>query len=77
MNPVDIADPSVVRETLDAVRAHFGRLDAVANVAAIFPLTNADINAANALEVTEEYWHRLLAVNLRGVFFCCQAALAS
>ncbi len=72
---VDIADPSAVRETLDAVRAHFGRLDAVANVAAIFPPTNADINAANALEVTEEYWDRLLAVNLRGVFFCCQAAI--
>jgi NAD(P)-dependent dehydrogenase (short-subunit alcohol dehydrogenase family) len=73
--PVDLADTSAVRETLEAVRAHFGRLDALANVAAIYPPTNPDVSAANALEVTEEYWDRLLSVNLRGVFFCCQAAI--
>lgn len=72
---VDIATPSAVEKALQAVRARFGRLDAVANVAAIFPPTNPDTNAANALEVTEEYWDRMLSVNLRGLFFCCQAAI--
>ncbi len=72
---VDMAEPAAVRSALEAVRAQFGRLDAVANVAAIFPPSNADIKAANALDVTEEYWDRLLSVNLRGVFFCCQAAI--
>jgi NAD(P)-dependent dehydrogenase (short-subunit alcohol dehydrogenase family) len=73
--PIDMAESAAVQKTLEDVRAHFGRLDAVANVAAIFPPTNPDINAANALEVTEEYWDRMLSVNLRGVFFCCQAAI--
>lgn len=73
--PVDMATPSVVQEALQAVYERYSRLDAVANVAAIFPPTNPDVNAANALEVTEEYWDRMLSVNLRGVFFCCQAAI--
>jgi NAD(P)-dependent dehydrogenase (short-subunit alcohol dehydrogenase family) len=73
--PVDMASPSAVQEALQAVHERYSRLDAVANVAAIFPPTNPDVNAANALEVTEEYWDRMLSVNLRGVFFCCQAAI--
>ncbi len=28
----------------------------------------------SALEVTEEEWDRMVSVNLKGVFFCCQAA---
>ena len=67
--PVDMASPSDVRAALRAVHERFGRLDAVANVAAIYP------RAATA-DVTEEFWDRLMAINLRGVFFCCQEAIA-
>ena len=73
--PVNVADVSAVGQTLNIVRKRFGSLDAVANVAAIFPVSNNNISAANALDVTEEYWNRLISVNLRGTFFCCQAAI--
>ena len=53
---------------LRAVNDRFGRLDAVANVAAIYPI-------AKALDVTEDFWDRILSIDLRGVFFCCQEAI--
>jgi NAD(P)-dependent dehydrogenase (short-subunit alcohol dehydrogenase family) len=37
-------------------------------VAAIYP-------TANVLEVDEPHWDRVLGLDLRGVFFCCQEAL--
>jgi NAD(P)-dependent dehydrogenase (short-subunit alcohol dehydrogenase family) len=65
---VDVANPSKVREALDAVRARFDRLDALANVAAIYP-------RAPVLEMTEDFWDQTLSINLRGAFFCCQEAI--
>jgi len=52
----------------DATRERFGRLDALANVAAIYP-------RAQVLDVTEALWDRVMSINLRGLFFCCQAAM--
>jgi 3-oxoacyl-[acyl-carrier protein] reductase len=43
-------------------------LDAVANVAAIYPMMPT-------LEVTEAHWDAVHDLDLRGVFFCCQEAL--
>jgi NAD(P)-dependent dehydrogenase (short-subunit alcohol dehydrogenase family) len=65
---VDVANPSKVREALDAVRARFDSLDALANVAAIYP-------RAPVLEITEDFWDQTLSINLRGAFFCCQEAI--
>src|SRR5262245_18313819 len=65
---VDVANPSTVREALDAVRARFDSLDALANVAAIYP-------RAPVLEISEDFWDQTLSINLRGVFFCCQEAI--
>src|SRR5262245_28917496 len=65
---VDVAQPSEVRAVLNTVRERFGRLDALANVAAIYP-------RAKVLDVTEEFWNQTLSINLRGVFFCCQEAI--
>lgn len=65
---VDMAQPAAVRGALQAVNDRFGRLDAVANVAAIYPV-------AKAVDVTEEFWDRVLSIDLRGVFFCCQEAI--
>jgi NAD(P)-dependent dehydrogenase (short-subunit alcohol dehydrogenase family) len=65
---VDMARPAAVRAALRAVNDRFGRLDAMANVAAIYPI-------AKALDVTEDFWDRILAIDLRGVFFCCQEAI--
>jgi NAD(P)-dependent dehydrogenase (short-subunit alcohol dehydrogenase family) len=65
---VDISEPAAMSETLETVYERYGRLDAVANVAAIFP-------QSKVLDTTEEFWDRVLSIDLRGVFFCCQTAL--
>jgi len=66
--PGDVAKKAdcerIVRETVQA----FGRLDILIN--------NAGINRdAMAAKMTEEQWDAVLAVNLKGTFLCCQAAL--
>lgn len=44
----------------------FGRID--------FLVANAGINISSPfLEIKEEDWHRIMAVNLNGVFYCSQA----
>jgi NAD(P)-dependent dehydrogenase (short-subunit alcohol dehydrogenase family) len=65
---VDMAAPADVRSCLHAVHQRFGRIDALANVAAIFP-------RSSVAEVTEAFWDHVHGIDLRGVFFACQAAL--
>jgi NAD(P)-dependent dehydrogenase (short-subunit alcohol dehydrogenase family) len=63
----DVADADGVAAAIAAVRARFGRLDALVNnagIAVFKPL----------LETTLEDWNRVLAVNLTGAFICTQAA---
>lgn len=55
--------PRVVAETLE----HFGRLDILVNNA-------GSIRRADALEFSETDWDDVLNVNLKSVFFLCQAA---
>ncbi len=66
--PGDVARRTEVeRMVAETVRA-FGRLDILIN--------NAGINRdAMAAKMTEEQWDAVLAVNLKGTFLCCQAAL--
>ena len=54
---------TMIQQTVDA----FGQVDILVNNAGIFPF-------APALEVSEELWDRVLRVNLKGAFFCAQAA---
>jgi NAD(P)-dependent dehydrogenase (short-subunit alcohol dehydrogenase family) len=65
---VDLADPAAVSAALHETRKRFGSFEALANVAAIYP-------RARVLDVTEEMWDRVMSINLRGLFFCCQAAI--
>lgn len=63
-NTRNIADAQKVAEaTVDA----FGSLDIMVNNAGIYPLSPA-------LDTSEELWDRTLDINLKGVFFFCQAA---
>jgi 2-deoxy-D-gluconate 3-dehydrogenase len=57
------AAQAMVRQTI----ATFGQVDILVNNAGIFPV-------APALAVSEELWDRVLSVNLKGAFFCAQAA---
>jgi len=49
------------------VESHFGGLDILVNNAGV------GFNHA-ALDVTEQDWHETIDVNLKGLFFCAQAA---
>lgn len=65
--PLDVTDLPAIGPTIDAVLQRFGRLDVLVN--------NAGINVPQpAVEVTEAAWDRVMAVDLKGVFFTSQAA---
>ena len=65
--PLDVRDPGAVRRAFGEVRAQLGSLDVLVN--------NAGLGANHPAEdVTEADRDEMMAVNLRGLFFCCQAA---
>lgn len=65
--PLDVTDLSSVDRLVPAVVGALGRLDVLVN--------NAGLNIQrHALEVSEADWDRVLDVNLKGLFFCSQAA---
>ena len=64
----DVSRPDDVRRAIEATVAAFGGLDILVNNAGICPLSPF-------AEITEAEWDRVLAVNLKGAFLCCQAAL--
>ena len=64
---LDVLDLSGIRTAIEKVVSDFGRLDVLVN--------NAGIRIPKpALEVTEEDWDAVVDTNLKGVFFCAQAA---
>jgi NAD(P)-dependent dehydrogenase (short-subunit alcohol dehydrogenase family) len=64
---LDLRDVASIRAAVDEVVARHGKLDVLVNNAGLG--TNHD-----ALDATEEEWDELMAVNLKGLFFSCQAA---
>jgi NAD(P)-dependent dehydrogenase (short-subunit alcohol dehydrogenase family) len=64
---VDVSEAQGVEALVAAALEHFGRLDAM--------VANAGVpHGAPFLELDESTWDRVLAVNLKGVFLCGQAA---
>jgi 2-deoxy-D-gluconate 3-dehydrogenase len=65
--PMDMRSVASINEGVARVEKHFGRLDILVN--------NAGLGANHAaLDVTEKDWDELMDVNLKGLFFCAQAA---
>lgn len=66
--PLDVTHGELVREAVAQVVDRFGRLDILVNAAGI-------VSAGPAATLAEAEWDRILAVNLKGTFLCCQAAI--
>jgi meso-butanediol dehydrogenase/(S,S)-butanediol dehydrogenase/diacetyl reductase len=67
-HPLDVSDPAACREAVAAAVARFGKLDVLCNVAGV-------MSWGHATEIAAAEWDRVVAVNLSGVFFLCQAAI--
>lgn len=65
----DVSQRSAVEEMFSVVDAELGRLDALVNNAGIGPRVD------RLTDIDDETWHRTLAVNLDGAFFCMRAAI--
>lgn len=65
--PADLGDVAAARHVVDATVEAFGRLDILVTAAA------AQFRKP-ALDVEPEDWDRMVAVNLRSVYFMCQQA---
>jgi len=66
--PFDQRSSASVRALVDAAAERFGRIDALANIAGIYPM-------ATVGDTTDELWAEVLGTNLTGVFYACRAAL--
>ena len=64
---LDVRDLKQIDAAVEQVVAHYGQLDILVN--------NAGLGANHAaVNVTEADWDEMMDVNLKGLFFCCQAA---
>lgn len=66
--PADISDPAAAAAAVAVAVRHFGGLDILVNAAGI-----TSFGSAATLDPAE--WDRVLAINLKGVFLACQAAI--
>ena len=66
--PLDVANVAACRAGVTKVIEEFGHLDILVNNAGYLVFTTAQ-------DCDEETWDRLLAINLRGPFFCAQAVM--
>ncbi|MDP3900956.1 MAG: SDR family NAD(P)-dependent oxidoreductase [bacterium] len=64
---LDVSDREQIGKVTDEVAARWGSLDILVNNAGIF-------EQKDALTMSEEEWEKTIHVNLRGYFFCAQAA---
>lgn len=65
---VDVSDGDSVRAMVERVATEFGRLDVAVNNAGV-------ISIRKVAELSLADWDRVMNVNARGVFLCCQAEL--
>jgi NAD(P)-dependent dehydrogenase (short-subunit alcohol dehydrogenase family) len=66
---VDVSKTDQVRRMVDHAVSSFGRLNILVNAAGVLILTPP------LAEVDERDWDLMMATNLKGLFFCCKAAI--
>jgi NAD(P)-dependent dehydrogenase (short-subunit alcohol dehydrogenase family) len=62
---LDVTDATSVQAVVDRLLADYGRIDILVNCHGL-------TRRMAAVDFPEEDWDRILAVNLKGVFLCCQ-----
>jgi 3-oxoacyl-[acyl-carrier protein] reductase len=66
---LDVTSKASVAAMVSQALREFGRIDALVNVAGV-------VGFGSAAEMPEAEWDRVIAVNLKGSFLCCQAVIA-
>jgi len=67
---MDVTSRAQIQGVVSEVDDHWGTIDILVNNAGIYEVLPFE-------EITEEQWDRLLAVNLKGTFLCCQGVIPS
>ncbi|WP_270934622.1 SDR family NAD(P)-dependent oxidoreductase [Falsiroseomonas oryzae] len=65
---MDVTSRDDVQAMVARTVERFGRLDILVNVAGV-------VSTGSAVSLPESEWDRVLGVNLKGTFLCCQAAI--
>ncbi|MEE2970810.1 MAG: glucose 1-dehydrogenase [Pseudomonadota bacterium] len=68
---VDVSDKFQVQGMVNTAVETYGKVDVLVPNAALF----ANIERRSFLEIDVDEWDELMAVNVRGVFLCCQAVV--
>jgi NAD(P)-dependent dehydrogenase (short-subunit alcohol dehydrogenase family) len=68
---LDVTDPASARDMVEAAARGFGRLDALINNAALYGALHG--GRFDAIEEAE--WDAAMAVNVKGIWNCCKAAV--
>lgn len=69
VSALDVSDPGQVAAAVQSVLQRFGRIDILANNAGIVG------EVIPVRETPDAEWHRVMGVNLDGVFYCSRAVL--
>ncbi len=70
---VDVSNEESTKNMAAQVLEKFARIDALINNAAVFSVVPMNRGRIETIDPAE--WDKLMAVNLRGLFFCCRAVL--
>ncbi len=69
--PTDVTDEDACGRMAAATVSAFGKLDIIVNNAAVF----TSVERKPFTEIPVQEWDRVMAVNVRGVWLCCKAAV--
>jgi 3-oxoacyl-[acyl-carrier protein] reductase len=70
---VDVANEASTQSMVKTILDQYGRIDILVNNAAIFATIPMNRGGIDTIDPGE--WDRMMAVNLKGLFFCCRAVL--